>query len=835
VRRALVAVLMLLGASGCGADAALAAFCANNPGVCPDAGSADTGAPDAGPLDAGPPDAGEVDAGLTDAGEVDAGASDAGVLDAGGADAGELDAGLPDAGQADSGFDAGVIDAGTPDAGQPDAGFDAGVVDAGAPDAGQPDAGFDAGVVDAGVVDAGAPDAGQPDAGFDAGAVDAGAPDAGQPDAGPSADAGQWPSVDAGAPTADGGWHAANSGLEGAAVNAFAYDPRNEARLFAATNGGLFTSDTGGNLWTAAPELSNLDVLSVVVAPSNPDIVFACAAIPTGTFYTSGITLFVSKDAGHTWLAHAGPSGTGVPTAFAVAPDDPAHVVVGFSGGLISGTTTATSNTVRWSPLAASVAPLSLWVSRAPAQILALTANGLYRSDQGGAFQLEPNGPGAFSTQAFFAGFAFNPDAGLPYVFRGDYTSTDGIYEPHPQADGGLGWQTLPLPATNKPTPAGLVVAPNGALYVADVFFVTTTPDRGQTWNRLGSVPRLSPQLYVNTLMYLPGTNVVWCGTPGTILDTFARWNDGPWAYTNGWSRRNTGLCTNTATHVVTDPTDPTYAYVVGEFPNSGGTVMFQTATHGQTWFPLAPPTGAFQSSLAVDPFDGLHLLATDYTHTLWSSTSAGPPWLTETSVGPVLSFAFDPSWPGVRELTLSRADGGVVVQRGDGGIAGVLALDGTTVQSIALPRRGSAAGDVAVSTSTGVWSLTDGGVTPRFTAHAACGSLAAATTELIACVTGGTLERSASRGAVWAVDSAAPALTGVTVDEGDQTSLWALSSGSGPWFSAGPGSWEQRVAGLPSSGAFGVVGLSQCAADPTSIYLGLSKRGVYVTTSAGR
>jgi photosystem II stability/assembly factor-like uncharacterized protein len=139
----------------------------------------------------------------------------------------------------------------------------------------------------------------------------------------------------------DGGktWRRINDGLDNLFVGFLEMHPRNPDVLFAAAGnnalaiegrmGGVYKTTDGGGYWRKVLEDDIFTV--VVVAPSDPDIVYAGSA---GAFYRS-------EDGGETWIRFSKPEGcygppgirAGVPISAVVDPDDPYTVFVNNYGG----------------------------------------------------------------------------------------------------------------------------------------------------------------------------------------------------------------------------------------------------------------------------------------------------------------------------------------------------------------------------------------------------------------------------------------------------------------------------------------------------------------------
>lgn len=634
--------------------------------------------------------------------------------------------------------------------------------------------------------------------------------------------------VDAG--TTDAGWKPLTRGLEGGAVRSFAFDPRTEARLFAATNGGLFVSEDFGVSWAEAPEVGATDLFFVGVAPSNPNVVYACGMIPSTAAGSFQALLYVSLNAGQTFRLQAGPVEVGIPTSFAIDPLNENNLALGFAGPakIYTSTNGATAAAVRWTGQQPTLRVAD--VAFTPSRILAITDDGLYEWT-GGNFVRTVNQPGTFDNRFVTVGTFTTPrDGGLPLLVRGEVpTGVSGVYLPQPVLDGGvLAWQhqaALPLSVFAGP----FAISSSGGIYMSSFFDLVESTDLGLTWSLMTAPPRLNPDIKFDAIMLLPDSGVLWAGADGDALATTPLWTDGPWALDVTWQKRNAGLLANSPASLAVDLIDPAYAFAVGRYGGLAGSDLFQTANGGNSWSLLGSPPGAKPKSISVDPFDGLHLALLDTTGRVWDSANAGLTWTQSGATG-VSRLLFDPNSRGVRALVNAS---GVTIELADGGFSS-LPLAGT-IGGVAFSRSGGLPGDVWASTAAGISGLIDGGTNVINRPHGLCVDLAAPSTTVLACVAAqGALARTSNGGSTWTTE-VLPRAEAVRVDEGDGVSLWASAIDGGVWFRPVTGSWENRSAGLPSAGAAELTGFAQCHGAPQTIYVGVSKRGIYKTVSAGR
>ena len=100
--------------------------------------------------------------------------------------------------------------------------------------------------------------------------------------------------------TEDGGqnWVLKNKGLENITVRKLLFHPNDKDIIFAATNRGLYKSSDGGNIW-GKTHFSEIDIFTIIIDPSKPNIIFAGAALDGLRKVHGGV--FKSIDGGKKW------------------------------------------------------------------------------------------------------------------------------------------------------------------------------------------------------------------------------------------------------------------------------------------------------------------------------------------------------------------------------------------------------------------------------------------------------------------------------------------------------------------------------------------------------
>ena len=286
-------------------------------------------------------------------------------------------------------------------------------------------------------------------------------------------------------------------------VDAFAVDPRNASVAFVGGEGGVWRTTDGGANWMPLTDTqSALSIGSIVLDPSNPDIIYAGTG---GVFATYAAGLLKSNDQGATWTQLSGPF------EGPFGPDS-------FFGG--------------------SARILSLSVNPTDGQILLAAIwrwpqsdAGIFRSaDAGTTWKQVLSGPGL---QVLFD----STNGNIAYAAIGGYYGDpgSGIYR---SIDGGMTWTFANGTAPNVLPPSGaitnitLAVAPsNSSIVYAQVNtaggpseFKTT--DGGKNW---AAVTGFSANSCCNRMVVHPSNpNIVFTGGVGLSrsLDGGDSWSD---------------------------------------------------------------------------------------------------------------------------------------------------------------------------------------------------------------------------------------------------------------------------------------------------------------------
>ncbi len=392
----------------------------------------------------------------------------------------------------------------------------------------------------------------------------------------------------------DGGlsWSARNTGLpgEGAALGTWplAVDPSSPDTLYVGTAQGVYKTTNGGESWAlASGDLSNLEIGSLAVAPSQPSTLYACAVSPSRG-------LFRSTDAGKSWVKSDAAPDVGFGSLVFVDPRDSATVYV--SNGSLFQTTDGGS---AWHPFGpnVSIEDLAFDPSSSSSLYVATFLDGVFRSGDRGATWSAAN---VGITQLDVWALVFDGSA-----LRNLFAATDrGGFR---SRDGGNGW-------TGFGGIAVLAVSPELATaYGVGSSGIFKTTDGGLTWIPTGGAPA-NP--FVNVLVVDPiSPRTLYGGTgasppcPAPCFPPLPA--PGVYKSTDGGATwMPAGLQSVFVRALVIDPTAPSLIYA------GTGSGVFRSTDGASSWLDAsAGLSGAAVYALALDP---------NAPRTLYAGTSAG-------------------------------------------------------------------------------------------------------------------------------------------------------------------------------------------------------------------
>ena len=635
----------------------------------------------------------------------------------------------------------------------------------------------------------------------------------------------------AAAPAAAAGPHWLPIGPAGGEVTTAAFAPSAPEVVFAGTaNAGMFRSADGGESWAPAGAGIPLPTITaLVVAPSDPDTVYAGALSDQTSNLLAGI--YLTRDGGASWLSTT-PAPDALAFGFAVDPHDPDLVYAATSAGLLRTRFGEPSWSRVWRPvfsvLSVAVDPLRSSTLYAGVEDTSGTG-GVYKSTDGGRSWTRPGGAGqdAFAN----AGGAFN------LVF--DPTTKDTLYavsgiafgEIYRTSSGGRSWSHVVHPALGEVR--ALAIGPSGTLYATltgNGPSILRSADHGSTWT---PPPGGGPADFIAWQAVSPGATA---GAPETLI---AAGQLGIWRSADGartWRPASRGLIAHRVDSLLATP-EALLASVDG---SSGGAGLFHSQDHGRHW-QRTPDRGLEPNALlAVDPRQPLTLYGGPL---LVKSADGGLTWafLFYPADDAVVAVVIDPnrsdtvyvdapprSLPG-RHCEIGKStDGGATwtcfPAPGDGFLA--LAVDPR------LPDTLYGAG------SLGVWRSVDGGATwasasqglpvDCCTALALDSSLRTEPAEIYAATAAG-LFASVDGAATWHLLSAAlpGGATRLVIDPRAPDRLYAGIPGAGVYHSDDGGiTWSQLRRGLPAPLFSGVFELDPVL--PATLYAGTDGKGVF-------
>ena len=275
-------------------------------------------------------------------------------------------------------------------------------------------------------------------------------------------------------------------------IRALAISPHNPHHIFAGSEVGLYRSEDKGANWELLESpLDGLQIWSVAVHPTDPDIIFA-GTKPPGVFR--------SQDGGKRWervsIDIAGQCLAGAPkvTNIVFDPRDPRTVWVGVE---IDGVFRSRDGGDTWThlpalgsdPINQDIHGVAISLGQ-PTKILATTPDGIWTSmDEGESWTLH-GFPRFYEKDriSYCRGVALKADdPEVIFVGNGDFIpgKTGAIQR---STDGGKTWEAVPLP-----------VAPNSTIYwfathpadpniiVANSLngYIYTSSDGGDSWKKL--------------------------------------------------------------------------------------------------------------------------------------------------------------------------------------------------------------------------------------------------------------------------------------------------------------------------------------------------------------
>jgi photosystem II stability/assembly factor-like uncharacterized protein len=288
--------------------------------------------------------------------------------------------------------------------------------------------------------------------------------------------------------SSDGGahWTEASSGLRGTNAGGVVIDPKNSARLYAATTTRVYKSLDSGTGWTALPWWTpNLNPGPFLLDPHDPDTMYVGTAGfedgPSGSIYKT-------VDGGKSWRGLNSPDWGGV-RSLTTDPDDSSIVYAGTDQWGVYRSRDGGETWVPGTPPVRQAHSIAVDPKR-PDTIYAglFSPAPVFKSMDGGATWAAAS-TGLPSADAYALAIdPQNPDtiyAGLSYGGVG----AEGVYK---SVDGGGSWSVSSsgLPLTQSVTSLAIDPRNSSLLYAATNRGVFESADGGASWKKLEGGPR---------------------------------------------------------------------------------------------------------------------------------------------------------------------------------------------------------------------------------------------------------------------------------------------------------------------------------------------------------
>jgi len=530
--------------------------------------------------------------------------------------------------------------------------------------------------------------------------------------------------------TTDGGlhWEPRTEGIGATHVEALAIDPINPQVLYAESFGTVYKSVNAGATWepTGPGIPSGLSCHSIVVDPSNSDVVYAGTADPYG-YVPDDAGVYKSVSGGAEWF----PSGTGLLNtqvqSLTLDPSSPQTVYAGTYGNEyvpFGGVYVSYDAGANWTwisnglPTETELAVNSIAVTHPPdADVPVLFAAGSY----GYVLPMPPAGweprlyksvDGGVSWQQSTAGVAF-PNLLSVVVDPSDhnvvYLGSDcgGVFRSTDSGESFSHWST----GLERLCVRALVVHPQDerVVYAGVTSFdgpysdrdagVYVSFDGGVSWQpRLKDMCITPGYRILSVAVALCNPETVYAANCGWMLykstDQGLHWH---------WRGFPHGIDGYWLTCVVVDPSDPQVAYVSGAGFEPSYPDIYKTEDCGETWRPVASwIVGAAFTSLAIDPSHPQTVYAGSSWEGVYKTTDGGDTWdptgpeILGTMVNAIVVDPQDPQQVYAADNTYEAEATGVYVSYDGGGgwqlyNDGLLTLD---VEALAIDSTPAASGD---------------------------------------------------------------------------------------------------------------------------------------------
>jgi photosystem II stability/assembly factor-like uncharacterized protein len=588
----------------------------------------------------------------------------------------------------------------------------------------------------------------------------------------------------------DGGlsWFLINQGLDYLYINSLAMDPTNSAILYAGTyEGGVYKTTNGGETWApTGPGLSPLPIVyALAIDPVYPNIVYAGTRNQQdGPPWGGG--LYKSTDGGASWNKS--------------------------SHGLVED----------W------VYDIKIHPNTHNVVYVATHSKGVYKSLDGGEEWVSANkGITDLSTRSIVI------DPATPSIVYVGTWHYGGVFK---SVDSGHTWKAASSGLYSKVYSLNMDPHNTSILYAATYrkgLMVSTTA--GDSWHNTG----LYPDLVYNVMIDPSNTQIVYAGTMG---DGFYK------SFDRGitWNHSNSGLIVTSITGLVTQWTAPITGSVAlsdaqlnAVYASINGSGIVKTTDLGKSWQNISNGLGEpWVYALAMSFTDPQTLYAGMDTTGFYITTDGGASWSASNNGLPVLTaVASADAWlyPSLRPDLFDRA-----FFEGDPDLTSPQApasklpsiisigVDRFNSQNLFLGTQGN--GIFRSQNGGGNWKTTN---LKKQTVYTILSDPFTASVLYAGCdVSFPALYRSLDNGVSWAPSNIGLETVSVFALAADPVTpgvIYAGTSGGVYRTTDGTASWV--LIGLPGQG---VTAIGQYASEPSTIFAGTSKNGLFVSKDGG-
>lgn len=388
------------------------------------------------------------------------------------------------------------------------------------------------------------------------------------------------------------GFHAVNTGLQALNVPTLVMAPNDPDLVYAGTESGVYKTTNGGASWQATSETGL--PLALVMDPANSNVLFAG--------FNGGLRKTI--DGGATWVNAA--AGLGSPQVFSLAID-PRNSQVVYAGTTGQGAFKSVNGGATWTPLAIDSTVWTLVIDPNDSNTIfaGSNGNGVFKSADAGATFTRVGSPKV--------GVVLSLAVAGRRLYAGTTTRGFSVSD-----DDGASWKNTRV---SKGLGLVLSVDSEGAVYAGtnvDGVFKSNPRSRDREWRSLGWRALRDCNCQNGHALAVdpsdPG-HIFFTTNDGGLFET----NDGGNNWHDGGQK---GLLSRAPRSVAFDPRSPRFVYA-GSFTGGG---LFRSADHGRHWERRLFGSGAiYVAGVDVDPVDHTVYVSTFRSGDgIWKSTDYG-------------------------------------------------------------------------------------------------------------------------------------------------------------------------------------------------------------------